>query len=40
MRNASPKRTTELYLSAENRDDLVAALKTTLECPMISEISR
>ena len=28
-----------LYLSAENRDDLVAALKTTLECPMISERS-
>ena len=28
-----------LYLSAENRDDLVAAFKTTLECPMISERS-
>ncbi len=28
-----------LYLSAENRDDLVAALKTTLDCPMISEAS-
>jgi Ca-activated chloride channel family protein len=28
-----------LYLSAENRDDLVAALKTTLECPMISDRS-
>ena len=26
-----------LYLSAENRDDLTAALKATLECPMISE---
>ena len=26
-----------LYLSAENRDDLIAALKATLECPMISE---
>ena len=28
-----------LYLSAENKDDLVAALKTTLDCPMISEAS-
>lgn len=28
-----------LYLSAENRDDLVAALKTTLDCPMLSERS-
>jgi Ca-activated chloride channel family protein len=26
-----------LYLSAENRDDLVAALKTTLDCPMLSD---
>jgi Ca-activated chloride channel family protein len=26
-----------LYLSAENKDDLVAALKTTLDCPMISD---
>ena len=26
-----------MYFSAENRDDLVAALKATLECPMISE---
>jgi Ca-activated chloride channel homolog len=26
-----------LYVSAENKDDLVAALKATLECPMISE---
>jgi Ca-activated chloride channel family protein len=26
-----------LYISAENRDDLVAALKATLECPIISE---
>jgi hypothetical protein len=26
-----------LYLSAKNRDDLIAALKATLECPMISE---
>jgi Ca-activated chloride channel family protein len=28
-----------LYFSAENRDDLVAALKVTLECPMISRRS-
>ena len=28
-----------LYLSAENKDDLVAALKTTLDCPMLSERS-
>jgi Ca-activated chloride channel family protein len=28
-----------LYFSAENRDDLVAALKATLECPMISRRS-
>ena len=28
-----------LYLGAENRDDLVAALKTTLACPMLSERS-
>jgi Ca-activated chloride channel family protein len=28
-----------LYFSAENRDDLVAALKATLECPMISRIA-
>jgi Ca-activated chloride channel homolog len=28
-----------LYLSAENKDDLVAAFKTTLECPFLSEIS-
>jgi Ca-activated chloride channel family protein len=26
-----------LYLSAENRDDLVAALKATLDCPMLSD---
>jgi Ca-activated chloride channel family protein len=26
-----------LYLTAENKDDLVASLKTTLECPMISD---
>jgi Ca-activated chloride channel family protein len=26
-----------LYLSANNREELVAALKTTLECPMLSE---
>ena len=28
-----------LYLGAENRGDLVAALKTTLACPMLSERS-
>ena len=28
-----------LYLSAENKDDLVAALKATLNCPMLSERS-
>jgi Ca-activated chloride channel homolog len=28
-----------LYLSAENRNDLVAALKATLDCPMLSERS-
>ena len=28
-----------LYFSAENRDDLVAALKATLECPMVSRMS-
>ncbi|MGZ8416029.1 MAG: vWA domain-containing protein [Methyloceanibacter sp.] len=28
-----------LYLSAENRDDLVAALKATLNCPIVSERS-
>ncbi len=28
-----------LYLSAENKDDLVAALKATLDCPFVSEIS-
>jgi Ca-activated chloride channel family protein len=28
-----------MYFSAENRDDLVAALKATLECPMISRLS-
>ena len=29
-----------IYISAENRDDLVAALKTTLECPMVSSVDR
>jgi Ca-activated chloride channel family protein len=33
------KENSGLYISAENRDDLVAALKATLECPMISERS-
>jgi len=28
-----------LYISADNKDDLVAALKATLECPMTSENS-
>jgi hypothetical protein len=28
-----------LYSSADNKDDLVAALKATLECPMTSENS-
>ncbi len=28
-----------LYLAAENKDELVAALKATLDCPMISENS-
>lgn len=28
-----------LYLSAENRDDLAAALRTTLDCPIISQRS-
>ena len=26
-----------LYLSADNKDDLVAALKATLDCPMLSD---
>ena len=25
-----------LYITAQNKDDIVAALKTTLECPMLS----
>jgi len=29
--------TNGLYFSAENKNDLVAALKTTLDCPMLSE---
>jgi Ca-activated chloride channel family protein len=33
------ERNNGLYISAENRDDLIAALKATLECPMISERS-